>query len=76
MSKFWDKVTKVQNGIGTCALIVLLLILALAASWGFTAFIVWLITLCFGWEFNFLYATGVWLILWLLGGGIKINTGK
>lgn len=76
MSKFWDKVTRVQNGIGTCALIVLLLIIALAVSWGFTAFIVWLITLCFGWEFNFLYATGVWLILWLLGGGIKINTGK
>ncbi len=34
----------------------------IALSWGVTALLVWLICLCFSWEFNFLIATGVWLI--------------
>lgn len=35
-------------------------------SWIVTCGIVKLITLCFGWSFNWLFATGVWLIMYLL----------
>lgn len=45
----------------------------LAASWAATCFIVWLITLCFGWGFSILTGTGVWLVLLLLGDTLKSN---
>lgn len=34
-----------------------------ALSWAFVAFFAWLITLCFGLQFTFLFATGVWLVI-------------
>ena len=40
--------------------------LILAVSWAITIGVIWLICLCFSWEFNLLIATGVWLILVLL----------
>lgn len=40
--------------------------LILAVSWAITIGTIWLICLCFSWEFNLLIATGVWLILMLL----------
>ena len=48
-------------------MVILLVIAVMAASWAVTCFIVWLITLCFGWGFSILVATGVWLCLWLVG---------
>ena len=48
------------------------LVIAYALSWGVTVGIIKLITICFGWEFSLLVATGVWLILllikWAVGG--------
>lgn len=44
-------------------IIALTLALMLVMSWGVIAFFVWLITLCFGWEFSVLSATGIWLIV-------------
>lgn len=62
---------------GDIILVISIFLLVVALSWGFTSVTVWLITLCFGLEFNLLYATGVWLILLLLGNvfsnGININ---
>ena len=62
---------------GDIALVIFVFILAIALSWGITSAIVWLITLCFGLEFNLLYATGIWLMLSLLSsvfsGGVKVN---
>lgn len=62
---------------GDIALVIFTLLLANVVSWGITSFVVWLITLCFGLEFNLLYATGVWLTLLLLstvfGNGIHIK---
>jgi hypothetical protein len=41
--------------------------LALAFSYFITCGVVYLICLCFAWKFSWLVATGVWLILGLLG---------
>ena len=35
---------------------------ALALSWGVTIGIIYLICLCFSWEFSLVGATGIWLI--------------
>lgn len=47
-------------------LLALLPIVFLAFSWAFVNFVVWLIFLCLGWEFNFLIGTAVWLVAMLL----------
>lgn len=41
----------------------LLIALAYAVSWIATCGVIYLITLIFGWSFNWLIATGIWLIL-------------
>jgi hypothetical protein len=51
--------------------ICVLTILLAAISWGATVGIIYLITLCFGLEFSFLTATGVWLVLTLLSAFLK-----
>lgn len=40
-------------------------------SWIATCGVVKLITICFGWTFKWSIATGIWLLLWLLGGLFK-----
>ena len=42
------------------------LILALAIGWAITIGLVYLVCLCFSWQFNLLVATGIWLVLILL----------
>ena len=47
----------------------LLIVLILGAiSWIATCSIVYLVTLCFGWEFNWLIATGIWIMLCVIQG--------
>ncbi len=36
-------------------------------SWITTCGVIKLITICFGWNFKWSIATGIWLLLWLLG---------
>jgi hypothetical protein len=36
-----------------------------AISWIITCGLIWLVTLCFGWTFNWLIATGIWLLILL-----------
>lgn len=50
---------------------IILFLLLLLFSWGATVGIVKLITMCFGLEFNLLIATGIWLVLSLLGSFFK-----
>lgn len=59
-------------------ILALVVILMLGISWIATCGIFYLITLCFGWTFSWLTATGIWLILWLLGATFKttINVKK
>lgn len=47
--------------------VILIVLAALIASWLLTCGIIFLICLCFGWAFSFAIATGIWLILCLLG---------
>lgn len=57
--------------------VILGLLLAIAgASWAFCCGVVKLITLCFGWGFSWLQATGIWLILILLSTATKSGTTK
>ena len=49
----------------------LLVVLANVLSWGITVGIIYLITLCFGLEFSLLMATGIWLVLTLVGSFFK-----
>lgn len=40
--------------------------LIFAFSWAIVAALVWLISMCFGFEFSLLLATGVWLVAMLV----------
>lgn len=40
--------------------------LYLAASWGITVGLIYLVCLLFGWTFKLSFATGIWIILILL----------
>lgn len=46
-------------------LTILIFALACAGSWIITCGVIKLITLCFGWEFSWGIATGVWLLMCL-----------
>ena len=63
MSKLKEKVAK--GGIIALVAIVMFLVLG-AISWIITCGIFYLIALCFGLEFSWLTATGVWLVTILL----------
>lgn len=45
---------------------VLIAIAIYALSWSVTVGIIKLITLCFGWNFSLIVATGIWLVIMLL----------
>lgn len=56
--------------------LIVVVLLALAASYGICALFVWLIALCFGFEFTWKIAAGVWLALWLVSLFVKGNYVK
>ena len=43
----------------------IILLCGYALSWTIIVGALWLISLCFGWQFNIAVATGIWLILCL-----------
>ena len=51
-------------------------ILASAISWGGVVLFTWLISLCFGFQFTVLIATGVWLVLLLVWWFLKKATDR
>ena len=59
------KVSNATKGQAIIAITVIY-ILTLLASYGITTGFVKLITMCFGWNFSFRIATGVWLIIFLI----------
>ena len=63
MKKFKENIAK--GGMVALVAIVMFLVLG-AISWIITCGIFYLITLCFGLEFSWLTATGVWLVMILL----------
>ena len=42
------------------------LIIGYALSWGITIGLLYLVCLCFSWQFDLLIATGIWLVLCLV----------
>lgn len=63
MGKFKRKIA--EYTVGTISAI-LILALCYGISWLITCGILYLITLCFGLEFSWLTATGIWLVTILL----------
>lgn len=57
---------KIMNGGVTAIAVIIILLLAFGVSWIMTCGIIKLITLCFGWQFKWSIATGIWLIMFLL----------
>lgn len=45
--------------------VILVLAVSLGMSWAVTVGLIKLVTICFGWPFSLLTATGIWLILLL-----------
>lgn len=52
-------------------ILAVVIIAVFAISWIYTCGIIKLITLCFGWAFKWSTATGIWLIMYLLGSVFK-----
>lgn len=57
-------------GLG-CLAVILVFVLSGVISWLATCGVIKLITLCFGWKFSWLGATGIWLIFWLVNAAIS-----
>ena len=53
--------------------ILFVVLIAVGISWILTCGIIKLITLCFGLTFSWAIATGIWLVLCLIGGAFKIT---
>lgn len=49
---------------------------AMVLSWGATVCMIKLITLCFGWNFSLLIATGIWLAMLLISACFKSNNSS
>lgn len=53
-----------------------LIALLYAISWGFAVGIMYLICLCFSWNFSLITATGIWLIICLIKGAFSVVIKK
>lgn len=59
------KTIKTAGWIVGCLVAVVIFIFACAVSWIITCVVIKLITMCFGWEFSWGIASGVWLLMGL-----------
>lgn len=57
-------------------IVALTVIIILGISWISTCGIIKLITMCFGWTFQWNIATGIWLIIWLVRSVLSSNEKK
>lgn len=60
------KTTKFWGSLLGVLLVILAYLIIIGISWILTCAIIKLITLCFGWTFSLAWASGIWLILYLL----------
>jgi hypothetical protein len=70
------KKRKIKNTCLTAIATVMILIALYGVSWIATCGIIKLITICFGFTFRWLIATGIWLILVLLRGIFSVTVKK
>ena len=59
------KTIKAAGKVTGCLIAIVIFALACAGSWIMTCGVIKLITMCFGWEFSWAIATGVWLLMCL-----------
>ena len=59
-----------------CLIGLLFLAVGLLISWGITVGIVALVCLCFAWQFNWLTATGIWLIMCLISAAFGSSRSR
>lgn len=55
---------------------IVLLVIAFGFSWILTCGVIKLITLCFGWQFKWSIATGIWLVMCLARTVFKNNSSS
>lgn len=70
MSK--DKIT----GKSAILLTIIFLVIAFGFSWIVTCGVIKLITMCFGWQFKWSIATGIWLVMCLARTVFKNNSSS
>lgn len=56
--------------------IIFILLITFGISWIVTCGIIKLITICFGWNFSWPVATGIWLIIMILKGIFNVTVKK
>lgn len=56
--------------------VVLMLACVYAISWAICTGLIYLICLCFSWEFSVLIATGIWLVFILIKGALSTSDKK
>lgn len=72
MSSFKNyKLSDKEDAVIAIAAAILAFIVLSTLSWAITCGIIKLITLCFSLTFSFKIATGIWLVMFLLGGIFK-----
>ena len=69
---------KIKQGGIVAVVVILLLAVCYGISWIVTCGIIKLITMCFGWEFSWAVATGIWLIICILKSifNVTVNNKK
>lgn len=67
---------KMVAGLGGCLGVFAALVIVLGISWVITCGIIYLITLCFALTFDWLVATGIWLVMILLSACFKSNNSS
>lgn len=67
---------KIKQGGIAAAVVILLVAVRYGISWIATCGIIKLITMCFGWEFSWAIATGIWLIICILKSIFNVTVKK
>ena len=67
---------KIKQGGIVSAVVILLVAVCYGISWIATCGIIKLITMCFGWEFSWAIATGIWLIIGILKSIFNVTVKK
>lgn len=71
-----NKKVKIERGIMAIIIYVLIIAACYGLGWIVTCGIIKLITLCFGLTFNWLIATGIWLVMCLLKAVFNVTVKK
>ena len=66
----------ISTGGSALLLTIIFLVVAFGFSWIVTCGVIKLITMCFGWQFKWSIATGIWLVMCLARTVFKNNSSS